>query len=184
MTAEVDEIITTVLAGDTDAFGRIIRLYQPEVWRIVTLVLRDRNASENLVQQVFVDAYMHLDHYRLNTDFGAWLRTIARNRIRQELRTMSRENRRMAVYADQLAERLREESHAEQDHESYLDALQLCRQSLPERAARLIELRYVRHQSFAEIAEGEATTPEAIQRAISRVRAQLRDCIESRLGRS
>jgi len=184
MASEIDAVVAEVLAGDTEAFGRVIRLYQQDVWRIAALVLRDRDSTENLVQQVFVDAYMHLDSYRRGTDFGAWLRTIARNRIRQELRSAGRENRRMAVYADQLAERLRDDDRAEKHQEVYLDALKRCREALPERGARLIERRYVHSESFDAIAAAEDSTPEAIQRAISRLRTQLRDCIESRLANS
>jgi len=184
MPSEIDTIVVEVLEGDTEAFGRIIRLYQQTVWRIVSIVLRDRDATENLVQHVFVDAYMHLDSYRIGTDFGAWMRTIARNRIRQEARTIGRENKRMAVYADQLAERFRDEERADRADELYLDALRRCREVLPERAARLIDRRYVHSESFTEIAAAEDSTPEAIQRAISRLRAQLRECIESRLAQS
>src|SRR6516164_2339442 len=63
VTPEADRIVAEVLAGDTQAFAEVVRLYQQDVWRIAAALLRDRDATENLVQQVFVDAYFHLDQY-------------------------------------------------------------------------------------------------------------------------
>ncbi len=105
-TPEADRIVAGVLAGDTPAFAGLIRMYQESVWRIAASMLRDRDATESLVQQVFVDAYFHLDQYAPGTDFGAWVRTVARNRLRKELRSAGREDRRLAVYRERLAERL------------------------------------------------------------------------------
>jgi DNA-directed RNA polymerase specialized sigma24 family protein len=59
------------------------------------------------VQQAFIDAYTHLHKYQLGTDFGAWIRTVTRNRLRKEYRTATREEQRLMVYREQLVERLR-----------------------------------------------------------------------------
>ena len=66
-TPEADRIVAEVLAGDTQAFAGLVRMYQETVWRIAAALLRDRDATENLVQQVFVDAYFHLDQYARGT---------------------------------------------------------------------------------------------------------------------
>lgn len=179
---EADRIVAQVLAGDTPAFAGLVRLYQQSVWRIAAAMLRDRDATENLVQQVFVDAYFHLDQYAPGTDFGAWVRTVARNRLRKELRTVGREDRRLAVYRERLAERLRAEAGAPRDDaDAYVEALRGCRDGLPPREATLLKLRYERGLSFEAIAEKQGQTPEAVQRMISRIRCRLRDCIQNKL---
>src|SRR4051812_23087587 len=142
-TPEADRIVEQVLAGDTQAFAGLVHLYQDSVWRVAAALLRDRDASENLVQQVFVDAYLHLDQYEPGTDFGAWIRTVARNRLRKELRTASREDGRLAASRERLAERLRAEAgDRHDDADAYLAALRGCREALPPRDAALIQLRY------------------------------------------
>lgn len=182
---EADRIVEEVLAGNTQAFAGLIRLYQETVWRIAAALLRDRDATENLVQQVFVDAYFHLDQYEPGTDFGAWIRTVARNRLRKELRTAWREDRRLATYRQRLADRLRAEAGAPTDDtDAYLAALRGCREALPPRDAALLTLRYDRGLSFEEIAARQGQTPEAVQRMISRIRFRLRDCIQNKLARS
>ncbi len=172
-----------VLAGDTQAFTGLVRLYQETVWRIAAALLRDRDATENLVQQVFVDAYFHLDQYAPGTDFGAWIRTVARNRLRKELRTAGREDRRLATYRERLAERLKAEAAgARDDSEAYVAALRGCRQSLAPRDAALVKLRYERGLSFEEIAAKQGQSPEAVQRMISRIRFRLRECIQHKMN--
>lgn len=182
-TPEADRIVAEVLAGDTPAFAGLVRLYQESVWRIAAAMLRDRDATENLVQQVFVDAYFHLDQYAPGTDFGAWIRTVARNRLRKEIRTSGREDRRLAVYRQRLAERLRAEAGGPRDDsDEYVHALRGCRQSLPPRDAALLKLRYERGLSFEAIAAKQGQTPDAVQRMISRIRLRLRDCIQNKLN--
>ena len=183
LTPEADRIVTEVLAGDTQAFAGLVRLYQGAVWRIAAALLRDRDATENLVQQVFVDAYFHLDQYAPGTDFGAWIRTVARNRLRKDLRSAGREDRRLAGYRERLAERLRAEATGPQDAaDDYVTALRDCRGSLPPRDAALIRLRYEKGLSFEAIAQAQGQSAEAVQRMISRIRFRLRDCIQSKLN--
>jgi RNA polymerase sigma-70 factor (ECF subfamily) len=182
-TPEADRIVAAVLAGDTQAFAGLVRIYQETVWRISAVLLRDRDATENLVQQVFVDAYFHLDQYAPGTDFGAWIRTVARNRLRKELRTASREDRRLATYRARLMERMRAEAGgARDDSDAYAAALRGCRQSLPPRDAALVRMRYEKGMSFEAIAAREGQTAEAVQRMISRIRFRLRDCIQHKLN--
>ena len=183
VTPEADRIVAEVLAGDTQAFAGLVRLYQETVWRIAAALLRDRDATENLVQQVFVDAYFHLDQYAPDTDFGAWIRTVARNRLRKELRTANREDRRLATYRARLVERMRAEAAgARDDSDDYAAALRGCRQLLPPRDAALVRMRYEKGMSFEAIAAQQGQTSEAVQRMISRIRFRLRDCIQHKLN--
>ncbi len=184
-TPEADRIVAEVLAGNTQAFAEIVRMYQECVWRIAATLLRDRDATENLVQQVFVDAYFHLDQYALGTDFGAWIRTVARNRLRKEIRSSIRDDRRLATYRERLAERLRAEATGgRNDTEAFQQALQSCRERLPPRDAMLLRLRYEEGLSFERIAQSNGQTPDAVQRMISRIRCRLRECIEQKLTKN
>jgi len=180
--AAADRIIEKVLAGNTEAYADLVRLFQQSVWRIAAALLRDRDTTENIVQQVFVDAYVHLDQYEPGTDFGAWIRTVTRNRLRKELRTAAREDRRLAQFRERLAERLRAEAGCHRDDSDvYMAALRGCRELLPARDADLLRMRYELALSFEEIAAKQNQSPEAVQRMISRIRFRLRDCIQEKL---
>jgi len=43
-----------------------------------------------------------LDHFERGPDFGLWIKEIARNRVRQEMRSLVREERRLAVHRKHL----------------------------------------------------------------------------------
>ncbi|MBY0457729.1 MAG: sigma-70 family RNA polymerase sigma factor [Gemmataceae bacterium] len=181
-TPEADRLVREVLAGDTSAFAGLIRLYESDVWRIAVSLLHDWSESESLVQQAFMDAYKNLDKYQLGTDFGAWVRTVARNRLRKVVRTMTRDEQRLAAYREVLAERLRVEEPVHDDSDVYLAALRRCRAELPEEEAIILRLRYEKGMTFEAIAARRDTTPAAVQRAISRSRFRLRACIEGQLN--
>lgn len=182
-TPEADRLVRLVLGGDTAAFADLIRLFESDVWRIATSLLRDWTATESLVQQAFIDAYRNLHQYHLGTDFGAWVRTVARNRLRKEYRTLSRDEQRLAAYREQLAERQRAEEPVHDDTDVYLAALRGCRAELSEDEATLLRLRYETGLSFEAIAARRGLTPAAVQRAISRIRFRLRACIEGQMER-
>ena len=181
-TPEADRLVRAVLVGDISAFAGLIRLYESDIWRIAVSLLRDWSESESLVQQAFMDAYKNLDKYQLGTDFGAWVRTVARNRLRKVIRTMTRDEQRLAAYREVLAERLRVEEPVHDDSDVYLAALRGCRAELPEEEAIILRLRYEKGMTFEAIAARRDMTPAAVQRAISRIRFRLRSCIEGQLN--
>lgn len=180
-TPEADRLVKLVLNGDTQSFAGLIRLYETEIWRIASTLVRDWAATESLVQQAFIEAYSHLHQYQIGTNFGAWLRTITRNRLRKELRSIVRAEQRLAKYREQLIEQLQRNEAVHDDADLYLTALRGCRALLPDADAQLLQWRYEKGLSFEMIAERALMTPAAVQRAISRIRYRLRACIEGQL---
>jgi RNA polymerase sigma-70 factor (ECF subfamily) len=63
--------------GDSEAYRRLIERHQEHVGRILWRFTRDRRAHEELVQDVFVEAYLSLATYRAKAPFEHWLARIA-----------------------------------------------------------------------------------------------------------
>ena len=63
--------------GDGDAYARLVRRRQDEVSRRMWRFARDRSAHEELVQNVFVEAYRSLAGFRGLAPFSHWLHKIA-----------------------------------------------------------------------------------------------------------
>ncbi len=63
--------------GDSDAYRRLIERHQEQVGGILWRFSRDRIVHEELVQDVFVEAYMSLRSYRGKVPFEHWLSRIA-----------------------------------------------------------------------------------------------------------
>jgi len=68
--------IQAALAGDDDAFARIVERYEPQVAKLMWRFSRDRTTCEELMQDVFVEAYLSLETYRGRAPFLHWLRRI------------------------------------------------------------------------------------------------------------
>ncbi len=183
-TTTSDQILERVRGGEIDAYAEIVRDHQSDVRRVVACALRDIAASEELVQQVFIDAYLQLDRFEAGRDLGAWLRGIARNKVREELRRRGREDRRMEAYRHHLEARLADDEAAERHDDDLRTALLACREGLTEPTRRALDLRYEKAMAFAEIADAIDRTVAATRQLLQRARLSLRECIEGRLAQS
>jgi RNA polymerase sigma-70 factor (ECF subfamily) len=177
-----DEIVALVLDGQVEHYEEIVRRYQPEVFRIVAKLLDDRHATEDIVQQVFVNAWVALRRYEPGRDFGRWIRTIARNAVREELRRRSRYAHRLRVYYESLSVRLVNDDNAEYHQERLEDALGHCLGRLAPGAANLIHQRYTDGDGIEEIAGRLRISAEAVRSRLCRIRAKLRQCIDKKVG--
>jgi RNA polymerase sigma-70 factor (ECF subfamily) len=179
--ADVNELIRRVLAGETALFGVIVRTYSPDVLRVVILMLADRVLTENVVQQTFVNVYEHLHEFRQGEDFGRWVRAIARNLVRDELRRSARERGRMARYRSYLLSKFSSDDQAEKREQLLADALTTCRGKLNALAARALRLRYEEEMPFNEVAAAIGRSPEATRQIVTRARMALRLCMQEQM---
>lgn len=79
--------VEAVLAGDRDAFRRLVDREGPAVVRACYRILGDIHEAEDAAQEAFVTAYRSLPGWRGDGPFGAWLTRIA---VRIALRQASR----------------------------------------------------------------------------------------------
>jgi RNA polymerase sigma-70 factor, ECF subfamily len=86
---ETDEraIVTAVLAGDRDAYRRLVERESASIIRACYRVLGDRDEAEDAAQEAFLTAYRSLASWRSDGPFGAWLSRIA---VRIALRQASK----------------------------------------------------------------------------------------------
>jgi RNA polymerase sigma-70 factor (ECF subfamily) len=176
---ETEQVVARVLSGEIDGYETLVRAYQSEVRKVVAAMLFNTQRTEDLVQQTFINAYRSLHRYQAGRDFGLWLKEIARNQARQELRRSFREDLRLETYRLHLLQSYEEAcvSSAQEDLEQ---ALQDCTQKLPTASAKMIELRYHSGRSFQELAAMLGRTVEATRQHLNRVRLALRECINER----
>lgn len=180
----MDSVVRNVLAGEVDAFALIVRQYQKSVWQVVVYALRDRAATEDMVQQVFVSAFKALDSYQPGRDVGKWIRGIARNAVRQEIRRRVREDRRLGHYEARLSAMAGVDGAWEERQARMRNAVDACRKLLAPAAAEAVQLRYDLALEFGEVACRLGRTVEATRMFLSRIRETLRLCVEKRMARS
>src|SRR6266403_2157549 len=79
------EVVALVLAGDTEAFGMVIRRYEAGLLRFATRMLGSRDAAADAVAESFVRAYRHLASCREPARLRTWLYRIVTNRCKSHL---------------------------------------------------------------------------------------------------
>ena len=93
--ADERAIVADVLAGDRDAFRRLVERESASVIRACHRILGDHAEAEDAAQEAFVTAYRSLATWRADGPFGAWLTRIA---VRIALRQAGR--RRTVTWRD------------------------------------------------------------------------------------
>jgi RNA polymerase sigma-70 factor (ECF subfamily) len=78
-------VVAQVLGGDAEAFGILIRRYEPGLLRFATRMLGSADAAADAVAESFVRAYRHLAQCRDPAHLRSWLYRITGNRCRSHL---------------------------------------------------------------------------------------------------
>jgi RNA polymerase sigma-70 factor (ECF subfamily) len=63
---------------DRDAFADLVQRHQPTVSRFVARYLRRREDQDEVVQDTFLRAWAQIGRFQADTNFAAWVLTIAR----------------------------------------------------------------------------------------------------------
>ena len=162
-------------------FADLVLEHQGRLRTFVRMLGVMPNAVDDLAQDTFVIAYERRELLKEIGQAGPWLRAIARNLVRNELRKSRR--RRRIVNVDLTEAMLAEstENDAEYWSDGWLEALRHCVEQLPEHSRRLVNLRYGDGHSAAQVAADVGKTAVAVRQALARLRKLLRDCVEKRV---
>jgi RNA polymerase sigma-70 factor (ECF subfamily) len=93
MTAAHDEDAALMLRaqqGDLAAFETLVETYRQPIFNFIQRMIRDPDETEDIAQQVFVQAWKAAKRYRAGSRFSTWLYTIARNLCLNEIRRRGR----------------------------------------------------------------------------------------------
>jgi RNA polymerase sigma-70 factor (ECF subfamily) len=84
---ETADLVTQAQAGDRAAYGELVRRFQPTVYALALVRLRNAVEAQELAQEVFVHAMLKLSQLREAACFPGWLRQIT---VRMALNRLSR----------------------------------------------------------------------------------------------
>lgn len=171
-------------AGDQQAFGHIVAGCQSGVTAIALAIVRDIQASEDIAQEAFLNAWTHLKRLRNSSSFLPWLRQITRNLARDHLRRRVSERRYdgdmddiLRVVADPSPDH--PERMARQHEESVVADLI---DELPEETREILLIYYREGQSSKQVASLLGLQDAAVRKRLQRARDSLRSEMLGRLG--
>jgi RNA polymerase sigma-70 factor (ECF subfamily) len=133
-------------AGEVAAYEELLAKHQQRVFAVVGGILRRREDTEDVAQQVFVKAYFSLKRFDLRSAFGTWLYKIAVNECWDYLR--KKKVRRLVYEADLSEEQNRQLQGVS---EQPFGALRT-----PEDASRRVEQQQLVERLLSELDEQDA----------------------------
>ncbi|HEX3132038.1 MAG TPA: sigma-70 family RNA polymerase sigma factor [Planctomycetota bacterium] len=175
--------------GHQDLWARAV-IEQNQRWLTAYFLAStgDRNTADDLVQEVFHQAFTSQHNYDRDKPFGAWLRGIARHLLFRHYRNSKRQ---LIPLGDKVVERL-EAVAAEAEHRQIdpdwqptrLVALKDCLGELTERVRAMLTLKYQEELASKDIADRFRMKTNAVDMAMSRARRVLEDCVSRKMGQT
>lgn len=86
-----EEIIRQVQAGDTESFGIVIGRYEAKILRYAKKFLFGYDDAQDVVQDVFLKAYVHIQSFDLSQKFSPWIYRIAHNEFINAIKKKGKE---------------------------------------------------------------------------------------------
>jgi RNA polymerase sigma-70 factor (ECF subfamily) len=74
--------------GDVSAFEELVKRYDRKLLRIAQHLMHNREDAEDVVQEAFLKAFLHLDQFREDSKFSTWLIRITLNQSLMKLRKL------------------------------------------------------------------------------------------------
>lgn len=175
-------LVRRMLAGDERAFDEFFNTYIQRLFRFALTRVGDEATAEDVVQATLVTAVRKIGTWRGEAALFTWLCTLCRRTIAQHWERSQRSPRiasldespdlradleAMAVDLDQPDRAFERQEVAE--------LVQLTLDSLPGRYGDVLEWKYIRGLSVAEIAARLESTPKAVESMLSRARDAFRE---------
>jgi len=177
---------TKIVQGDPKAFEDLFRLFYPRLLSFAQSYLRDKATAENIIQDAFLLLWERRETLRQNSNIRAWLLTVVKNNILNDIERQKRQAKIESVYAERISRELelRIATLKGCDPEYIFSAevteiIQKVLASLPEQCRRVITMSRFDEMTNKEIAEKLNITVKGVEyhitNALKKLRLELKD---------
>ena len=172
-------------ARDAAAFELLMRRHNQRIYRVVRAVLRDSSEIEDVIQQAYVQAFVHLDQFGGSARWSTWVCRIAINealaRLRQRGRFVSIE-----AASEEAMSNLTKVSNGDPERTAaereFGRMVEQAIDELPDIYRSVLIMREVEGMTTDEAASVLGVEPEVIKTRLHRARAALRTALDARVG--
>ncbi|MCX8052720.1 MAG: sigma-70 family RNA polymerase sigma factor [Armatimonadetes bacterium] len=150
-------LVARVKGGDAGAFGQLVARHQRAVYAIVSRMVSDRDEVDDIVQDVFVQAFKSLGGFKQEAAFRTWIYRIA---VNTTIKHMKKARVRRGASIDDPANGLNGSlvSNGSDDPNDAVEkaerreAVRRAVETLPERHRAVVALHYFQNLTCDEIA--------------------------------
>lgn len=173
------DVVRAIRGGDREALAALVQRYQARLFGLVLMMVRRQPAAEEVTQDAFVRAFVHIAQYDDERPFYPWLAAIAvrlsQNWLYRHARTMNREGSALDAASEPAAapQALSGLIAEERDRQIWSAVAAL---SSGERTA--VILHYREELSVRDIALALGVTAGTVKTLLFRARRHLRERLE------
>ena len=170
--------ISAAQTGDHAAFTRLVEALHRDLRVYIAAYAVNRDHMEEVCQATWVAVWQRMRQWRDEAPFDHWVRGIARNLLREDLR------RRMRVQSlpeITVLDRIMVDEgleHLEKPHDRRLDRLAGCLDRLAPRARTVLLARDQKSEPLAKLAKRFKQPMGALATMLWRIRSTLRQCLD------
>ncbi|MEP6655426.1 MAG: RNA polymerase sigma factor [Myxococcales bacterium] len=171
--------------ADPAAFELLMRRHNQRLYRVVRSVLHESAEIEDVIQQSYLSAFLHLDQFEGTARWSTWICRIAINealaRLRQRGRFVS-----MDAVSEQTMANISSGSGGDPERSAagreFGDLVEDAIDRLPEIYRSVLIMREVEGMTTAEAAAVLEVDPDVVKTRLHRARAALRATVENKMG--
>ena len=93
-----EQIAALVQQGDSESFRFIVERYEPKMSRYAKRFLFDSDEAKDLLQEVFIKAYVHIRSFDIDRKFSPWLYRIAHNEFVNAVKKKKKEKDTISLF--------------------------------------------------------------------------------------
>lgn len=170
-----DHHIEKMIDGDEEAFRLFVETYRTYLYQVVYSVLHHSKDAEDVTQEVFIQIYLSLPHYR-SQGFKTWITRIA---VNKSIDAKRKQRRRKEELEERMEDVRSDEAITESAETSLLQkekGLQLhsSLQELSPSHRRAIYAYYFEGKSYKEIAAETGVATKTVESALYRAKHLMR----------
>ena len=161
---------------DPEAVRSLMGSYLPSIWRFVYVRVKgDEHLAEDIVSETALALIKAVGEDKDIEDPGAWMRTVAQNKVMDHFRSAARVRQLIQNVARTAESANREDAASVQLHEEQREEVREIMDGLTEQHRIVLEWKYLEKLSVKEIAHRWDTTEKAVESILFRARGEFRD---------
>ncbi len=149
-----EQIVAEVQAGNIEAFGTLVERFEPKLLRYGKKFLSTEEDIEDIVQDVFINAYKNIRSVDTSLKFSPWIYRVAHNAFANALRKKSRNPLTLVDFDVFLSHPVYESpDEIEKEQGEIKEKIHQGLADLPPKYREVLILHYLEELSYKEISE-------------------------------
>lgn len=166
---------------DQEALARLYKYYMPLVYGVCLKYLKDREAAQDMVMDVYEKLLDKLKHQEIQS-FKSWLYVFTKNECLMALRSKKRQKEQhFEDFQSAIMESELINHHESEILESDLKKLETCIEKLKNAQQVSIKLFYLEKKCYQEVSEATGEELKKVKSNIQNGKRNLKICIEQLL---